>query len=296
MVNKIVVYHAGAGGEGAQWNTQDFRLSVSTDGTSFTNVATVTGNAADMTTHNFTATSARYVKLEIQTAIQTPPAGAWDCQPVNVGSQCGFVEGNAAQYVWMIPHDMEGLFTRMGGHAEAITRLDDLFTELNAGTDRPYFYIGNEPEHGTPWTYNFAQAPSKTSEVVHRIMDQEYLGNAGGLPGNDDLGATSAWLVWAYLGMYPVIPGTDVLVIHGPQFPTAKLHLVTGKTLTLEGQGAGGGAIYVQGLDIDGTATTKSWVHYADVAQGALLHFTMGATASPTWGTGDADRPPSFAP
>jgi putative alpha-1,2-mannosidase len=198
--------------------------------------------------------------------------------------------------VWMIPHDLEGLFSKMGGHAQAITRLDDLFTELNAGTDRPYFYIGNEPEHGTPWTYNFAQAPWKTSEVVHRIMDQEYLGEAGGLPGNDDLGATSAWLVWAYLGMYPVIPGTDVLVIHGPQFPSAKVHLVTGKTLTIEGEGAGNGAIYVQGLDVAGSATTKSWLHYADVAQGAVLHFTMGSAASTTWGAGDADRPPSFAP
>jgi putative alpha-1,2-mannosidase len=96
--------------------------------------------------------------------------------------------------------------------------------------------------------------------------------------------------------MYPVIPGTDVLVIHGPQFPSAKVHLVTGKTLTIEGEGAGNGAIYVQGLDVDGTATTKSWLRYADLAQGAVLHFMMGSSASATWGVGDADRPPSFAP
>ncbi|QRK04879.1 GH92 family glycosyl hydrolase [Archangium violaceum] len=295
-IDKIVLYHAGAGGETTAWNTQDFTLSVSTDNMTFETVATVTGNTANITRHDFTARNARYVKLSIQTAIQVGTLGAWDCQPLDVSSQCGYIEGNAAQYVWMVPHDLEGLFTLMGGHAKAEKRLDDLFTELNAGTERPHFYIGNEPEHGTPWIYNFAQRPWKTQAIVRRIIDEEFNGNPGGLPGNDDLGSTSAWLVWSYLGMYPAIPGTDVLVINGPWFPRARVHLANGNVLTIEGQGAGPTSSYIQSLAIDGMATTKNFVRFADIASGATLKYVMGPTANESWGSGEADRPPSFAP
>src|SRR6218665_166325 len=295
-IDKIIVSHAGAGGESAQWNTQDFTLSVSTDNVTFETVATVTGNTANITTHTFPERTARYVKLRIQTAIQVGKTGAWDCQPLDVSSQCGYIEGNAAQYVWMVPHDVEGLYTLMGGHTEAVTRLDELFKELNAGTQRPHFYIGNEPQHGTPWLYNFAQVPWKTQAIVRRIIDVEFNGNPGGLPGNDDLGATSAWLVWSDLGMYPVIPGTDLLVINGPRFPSAKVHLANGHVLTIEGQGAGPAASYIQSLDIDGTATTKTFVRFADIAKGSTLKYVMGGNANESWGSGTSDRPPSFAP
>ena len=48
---------------------------------------------------------------------------------------CGFVEGNAAQYTWMVPFDLRGPVGRLGGPAIAVARLDDLFTELNAGPE-----------------------------------------------------------------------------------------------------------------------------------------------------------------
>ena len=295
-LDRIVIYQSGAGGETPTWDTQDFTVSVSTDAGVWTPVATVTGNRSDITTHDFTAIDARYVRLDIIHAIQTPNIGDWDCQPFNMASdQCGFVEGNAAQYVWMVPHDLEGLFTEMGGHANAVTRLDSLFTQLNAGTKRPYFYIGNEPEHGTPWTYNFAQAPWKTQSTVRRIVDEAYTNNAGGLPGNDDLGATSAWLVWAYLGMYPMIPGTDVLVVHGPQFASIVVHLANGNALTIHGDGAGAtGAHFIQDLRVNGAATTHTWLRFGDLAGGATLQFTMGGAANQSWGSGQADVPPSF--
>jgi putative alpha-1,2-mannosidase len=293
-IDRIVVYHAGAGGESPAWNTQDFDILVGPDEADLTTVATVTGNTDDISTHSFTAVDARFVRLEVVTAIQTGEVGAWDCQPFDPASECGYIEGNGAQYVWMVPHDLEGLFTLMGGHDAAVDRLDDLFTELNAGTNRPCFYIGNEPEHGTPWTYNFAGAPWQTQAVVRRIIDEEFDTSPGGLPGNDDLGATSAWLVWAYLGLYPVIPGTDVLVINGPAFPSAVIHLANGSTLAITADGAGDDAPYIQGLEVDGTPTTRSWLRFDDVSDGAVLDFTMGAEPAYDWGSDLADLPPSF--
>jgi predicted alpha-1,2-mannosidase len=249
-----------------------------------------------MSTHDIAATDARYVRLGITKPVQGGEPGTWSCQPFDRAAGCGFIEGNAAQYVWMVPHDLEGLFTLMGGHTTAVTRLDDLFTELNAGTNRPYFYIGNEPEHGTPWTYNFAQAPWKTQAVVRRIVNEEFNTSAGGLPGNDDLGATSAWLVWAYLGLYPVIPGMDVLVLNGPTFPWARIRLANGNTLVINASGAGADAPYIQSLLVNGTATTKSWLRFADLSAGATLDYTMGSAANEAWGSAAADVPPSFPP
>jgi putative alpha-1,2-mannosidase len=297
-LDSVVIFHAGAGNEDTSWNTLDFALKVSTDGTTWETVADVTGNTDSVSVHPITAFAARYVRLEIVHATQTGTTGAWMCRPFDPArDSCGYVEGNAAQYVWMVPHDLEGLFTLMGGHDTAIRRLDDLFTALNAGTGNPYFYIGNEPEHGTPWTYNFAGAPWKTQRTVRRIIDEAYTTAAGGLPGNDDLGATSAWLVWAYLGLYPVIPGTDVLVLHGPQFPSITMHLATGHALAIRGAGAGApGAHFVQSLSVDGAPTTRSWLRYGDLAGGATLQFTMGAAPNQTWGSAAGDVPPSFAP
>ncbi|NOZ02490.1 MAG: glycoside hydrolase family 92 protein, partial [Deltaproteobacteria bacterium] len=189
-----------------------------------------------------------------------------------------------------------GLFTLMGGHAAAEARLDDLFLELNAGTNQPHFYIGNEPEHGTPWTYNFAGVPSKTQEVVRRIMDEEFNTSPGGLPGNDDLGATSAWLVWAGLGMYPAIPGTDILVLNGPRFPSAAVHLANGNVLTIKASGVGPDSRYIQDLRIDGTPTTRNWLRFSDISHGATLDYKMGPLPAGDWGTGSDDLPPSFGP
>lgn len=295
-VDNVVIHHAGAGGESSGWNTRDFSISVSTDAVTWTEVDAVTGNNDDTTTHALAPVSARYLRLDISTEIQTGTAGDWDCQPFDPASECGFIEGNAAQYVWMVPHDLDGVFARMGGRAAAIARLDEHFTELNAGTRRAFFYIGNEPEHGTPWTYNFAGAPWKTQAVVRRIVDEAFTTNPGGLPGNDDLGATSAWLVWAYLGMYPVIPGKDILVVHGPRFPEIAVHLANGNTLTIRGQDAGASAPYVHDLRVNGVATTRTWLRFNDIAGGSTLEFTMGETANEQWGSQDADRPPSSLP
>jgi len=215
--------------------------------------------------------------------------GDWACQPLDPASDCGFVEGNASQYVWMVPHDLPKLFERMGGTGAAITRLDRHFTELNAGTRREFFYIGNEPEHGTPWTYNVAGAPWKTQAVIRRIVDEEFSTSPGGLPGNDDLGATSAWLVWAYLGMYPVIPGMDELALHTPRFPRAVVHLANGNTLTIVADGAG--MRYIQSLEIDGTACSTSFVRFSDVSRGATLRYSLGDTPNESWGSVNAARP-----
>jgi hypothetical protein len=68
-IRRIVVKHASAGGENASWNTRDFNLQVSQNGTTFTTVASVTGNTSGTTTNSVSA-NGRYVRLNITTPTQ----------------------------------------------------------------------------------------------------------------------------------------------------------------------------------------------------------------------------------
>ncbi|WP_305783637.1 GH92 family glycosyl hydrolase [Symbioplanes lichenis] len=215
--------------------------------------------------------------------------GAWS-NPFNPAQESPYVEGNAAQYSWMVPHNLGSLITLMGGPATAVQRLDHHFTELNGGLSRPYFYIGNEPEHNVPWTYNFARKPAGASDAVRRVMAESFTTGAGGLPGNDDLGATSAWYVWSALGFYPVTPGADTLAVHGGVFPSVVIQRPSG-AITVTGGSATNR--YVQSLSVGGTATTHNYFRYADIAGGATIAYTMGSSPS-AWGTGTGDVPPSF--
>ncbi len=127
-------------------------------------------------------------------------------------------------------------------------------------------------------------------------MNEEFGTGPGGLPGNDDLGATSAWLVWASLGLYPMIPGTDALVLSGPMFPSVALHLANGNTLTIVGDKAGPNAPYIQGVQVGEKPLKRSWIRYADLSGGNTLKFTMGAEANKNWGSTGEGLPPSFGP
>ncbi|MEV6551025.1 GH92 family glycosyl hydrolase [Streptomyces sp. NPDC051597] len=215
--------------------------------------------------------------------------GSWTW-PLDPASQSTFTEGNASQYTWMVPYDFADLISSMGGRQTAVQRLDHHFTEVNAGQSRPYYYIGNEPEHGVPWAYNYARRPSGASDAVRKVMAESFTTGAGGLPGNDDLGATSAWYVWAALGMYPATPGADTLALHGPQFPSVLIQRAAGNiTINTSGSGA-----YVQALAVNATPTSHSYLRYPDLASGATLTYTMGSAPGAAWGTGAADVPPSF--
>jgi predicted alpha-1,2-mannosidase len=212
--------------------------------------------------------------------------------PLDPASPTGYTEGNAAQYTWMVTYDFAGLIDLMGGPATASQRLDHHFTQVNGGLNTPFFYIGNEPEHGVPWAYNFARNPAGTARAVHKVMSDGFNTSAGGLPGNDDLGATSAWYVWAALGMYPATPGADTLALHGPSFPSILIQRTAGN-ISISASGVSATNQFVQSVSVNGTATTHSFVRFPDVAAGGTLTYTMGAAAS-SWGTGAGDVPPSF--
>ena len=109
-------------------------------------------------------------------------------------------------------------------------RLDKFFSKLICWGE-PCFNMANEPDFVTPYTYVFAGMPWKTQDVITRIEQQTFKATPDGIPGNDDLGATSGVYVWNALGFYPAVPGVGGVVLGTPMFDKATLRLAGGRTL-----------------------------------------------------------------
>jgi predicted alpha-1,2-mannosidase len=204
----------------------------------------------------------------------------------------GFVEGDAAQYTWMVPQDPAGLFRRMGGPGKAAARLDGFLRVLNAGaggTHTDHALLGDEPTLGTPWLYDWLRRPWRTQEAVRRGL-RLYSPSPAGYPGNDDLGTLSAWYVFGVLGMYPAQPGTGTLALGSPLFRRAEVRLAHGRRLVV----TGGGQVYVRSLKLDGRAHGRPWLGYCEIADGGTLVF--GTSPHPTRWAQHGQLPPSYGP
>lgn len=209
-------------------------------------------------------------------------------------SHKSYVEGNATQYTWMIPHNLRGVIDRIGGNEVVIKRLDSFFTEFNAGPDRPHFFIGNEPVFPVPWAYNYVGAPWKTQHITRRVLTELFTPEPGGIPGNDDLGATSSWIVFAAVGLYPIIPGVGGFSINSPLFPEIDVRQKGGRVLKIRGRGASSATPYVQELRLNGRRYERTWLPYESIARGGTLQFTLGPTPNTNWASKPDAAPPSF--
>ena len=220
--------------------------------------------------------------------------GAFMQTPITENGQSGFQEGNAAQYTWMVPQDLRGLIAAMGGRAAGSAKLDEFFTQLDAGQDHPYAWLGNEPSLGTPWVYLTAGAPWRAQDIVRRALTTLYGDMPDGLPGNDDLGTMSAWYLWCAIGLYPQNPAVRFLDVGAPLFTSVTLRAPNGPTIVIRAPQAATDRPYVQSLKLNGRATNATWL--ALPMQGTQrLDFQLGATPNRRWGSGPSDAPPSYA-
>jgi predicted alpha-1,2-mannosidase len=219
-------------------------------------------------------------------------SGSWPS--FTPASQSEYVEGNGAQYTWMVPFNYQGLFGAMGGNAAVLPRLDSFFSDLNGGPDKATAYLGNEPTLETPWAYDYAGAPYKAQDVVRRAVTSIFKPTPDGEVGNDDLGEMSSWAVWASLGMYPEAPGRAELALASPLFPQITISRASGATIDISAPNASDSTYYVQSLTVNGATSTKPWLSESFVNSGGSLAYTLGTTANTTWGSAAADAPPSF--
>jgi predicted alpha-1,2-mannosidase len=224
--------------------------------------------------------------------------GTW--QKFDPASDDGFVEGSAAQYVWMVPFNEKGLFTMMGGMQKAEQRLNAFFYHEDGSlavtqSGGLHAELNNEPSIETPWLFDFLGQPWKTEEAVRRVLNTIWTNSPNGMPGNDDLGEMSSWYVWSAIGMYPEIPGRAELVLGSPLFPAIRIHRTAGD-IVVKAHGAGTDSPYVQSLKVNGRITTKTWLPESFTEHGGTLEFELNAKPNRQWGTGAEDAPPSFEP
>ncbi len=208
--------------------------------------------------------------------------------------QEGFDEGNAEQYTWLVPQNVAGLTDALGGRDAVAQRLDEFTSQHNAGPNEPYLWIGNEPNFGVPWLYDYVGQPWRTSELVDELTSTLFRPVPDGKPGNDDLGAQAGWYVWAAMGLYPTTPGTDVLALNAPRFDRVVIDLGEGETLDLRAPGASTGARYISGVSVDGDAWDATYLPRHVAHDGGVVELTMSTERDTTWGTAEQDAPPSW--
>jgi predicted alpha-1,2-mannosidase len=213
-----------------------------------------------------------------------------------------FSEGNAWQYTWLVPHDVEGLMELLGGEKAFIEKLDSLFIiKGNLGKEASaditgligQYAHGNEPSHHIAYLYAFAGQPWKTADKVRYILDSLYADNTNGLCGNEDVGQMSAWYVLSSLGFYQVNPSNGMYVFGSPMVDEATMKMGNGNSFHIIVNENSAINKYIQAITLNGKDYDKSFILYKDMMAGGELVITMGAKPSANWGVAREARPSS---
>jgi predicted alpha-1,2-mannosidase len=213
--------------------------------------------------------------------------------PTKAGTGSGFTEGNAWQYSWYQPQDVQGLIDLLGGNRQLTAKLDAMFdakvdphqygdVEDISGMIGQYIH-GNEPSHHLAYLYDYAGEPMRTQERLRQIVESQYRPAPDGLVGNDDLGQMSAWLIFTSLGFYPVAPGSNEYVIGRPFVDAATLHLPNGKTFKVTVENMSETNAYIQSLTLNGQPLSRMFLRHEEIMSGGELHFVMSPKADATW-------------
>jgi predicted alpha-1,2-mannosidase len=197
-----------------------------------------------------------------------------------------YVEGNAWQWTWFVPHDVPGLMELFGGREPFAAKLNELFTTSSVLTGKQIsgditgligqYAHGNEPSHHVAYLFNWAEQPWRTAEIVQQIMTEFYLPTPAGLIGNEDAGQMSAWFVLSAMGIYQVAPGDPRFSLGRPLFDEARISLPGGKSFVVRQQNVSARNPYVQQVTLAGQPLKTPFITYADIMAGKELVFIMG--------------------
>lgn len=229
--------------------------------------------------------------------------GKWieKVDPKNGGVRGGryyWAENNAYTYNWDVNHDFDSLFSLMGGVKAAEAKLDQLFREPNSMPKYMYyalypdssgqvgqFVMGNEPSFSIPYLYNQLGSPWKTQKRVRSLLEQWFTNDLRGIPGDEDGGGMSAWVVFSMIGIYPTTAGLPVYDFGSPTFDEVTINLHHGKKIVIETRNNSRNNKYIQKVRFNGKEWNQSWFRHAEIANGARIEIEMGDTPNRSWAT-----------
>jgi putative alpha-1,2-mannosidase len=211
--------------------------------------------------------------------------GGWFAPFLPTDVNNNYTEGNAWQYSFLVPQDVNGLIDYMGGKDKFEAKLEELFTTSDKLTGRDQSDItgligqyahGNEPSHHMAYLFDFTDNPYKTQLYVNRIMRDQYKATPDGLAGNEDCGQMSAWYVMSALGFYTIQPGQPDYLIGLPAFDKAVINLENDKKFTITSSGSSGSSYYLQGMTLNQNPYGKVYLTYNDIANGGDFEVLTG--------------------
>lgn len=224
-----------------------------------------------------------------------------------IGAREAYDENNGWVYRWDVPHNIEDLITLIGGRQAFVDALEDMY---NTRIDKPryefyhqmpdhtgnvgQFSMGNEPSMHIPYLYNYAAQPWRTQKRVRSLLDQWFRNDLMGIPGDEDGGGLTSFVVFSQLGFYPVTPGLPMYVIGSPVFETASINIGNGKTFNIICHNYSPENKYIQSAKLNGIEWNKSWFSHDDLMKGGTLEFVMGKRPNKRWASDDSAIPPSF--
>ena len=224
-----------------------------------------------------------------------------------MGARKYYSENNAWTYRWDVQHNIKDLIDLMGGNDKFINNLNDMFSEP-LGRSKYAFYaqlpdqtgnvgqftMANEPSLHIPYLYNYAGQPWKTQKRIRTLLDQWFRDDLMGVPGDEDGGGMSAFVVFSQLGFYPVTPGMPIYNIGSPVFENATVHLENGSEFKIITKNYSPQNKYIQSAKLNGKVWEKPWFSHKDISNGGELELVMGAKANMLWGSDPLAAPPSF--
>lgn len=196
-----------------------------------------------------------------------------------------YCEGNAWQWTFFVPHDIDGLAKLMGGKEVLASRLDSLFTMDSSlegetvsgdisGLIGQYAH-GNEPGHHTIYMYNEVGQPHKTQKYVNEVLTTLYDTTPTGICGNEDTGQMSAWYVFSSLGFYPMDPVSGRYELGAPLFDRAVINLSSGRQFVITAENLSDKNIYVEKVWLNDRSLDRTYITFDELLNGGTLRFKM---------------------
>lgn len=222
------------------------------------------------------------------------------------GARAYYDENNGWTYRWDVQHNVADLIDLMGGRVNFINNLDALFsTPLGRSKFDFYFQfpdqtgnvgqftMANEPSLHIPYLYNYAGEPWKTQKRIRTLLNEWFRNDLMGVPGDEDGGGISAFVVFSKIGIYPVTPGSGTYNIGSPIFEKTVMHLGNGKKLKIIARHCSQENKYIQSAKLNGKEWDKPWFSHCDIKGGGVIELVMGDKANKSWGSAKEAVPPS---
>ena len=214
-----------------------------------------------------------------------------------MGGRDFYDENNGWTYLWQVQYDIKSLINLMGGNDSFQNKLDQTFRE---GLDRSkyefwakfpdatglvgQYSMGNEPSFHIPYLYNYAGAPWKTQKRIRFLLNVWYKDSIFGIPGDEDGGGMSAFVVFSSMGFYPVTPGKPVYTIGSPVFSKVTINLSNGKQFKMVANNCSVVNKYIQSARFNGQVLNKPWFTHEQLMSGGVLELEMGPKPNKNWG------------